>query len=49
MELLIIGTIALGMVAKYIEFKLDKSIKFEKEWVSLDELPVPEKINFQTY
>ena len=41
-------TITLGILAKFFERKLEKSV-FEKEWVEVNELPVPEKLSFQAY
>lgn len=31
-------TMGLGIIAKFVEFKLDKHISFEKEWVGVEEL-----------
>lgn len=54
METVMLATIALGIIAKFVEMKLEKST-FEKEWLSTDELTevVYEKnklnSNFETY
>jgi len=43
----IIATMTLGVIAKILETKLEKT--FEKEWIDVKEIPVQEKLGFEAY
>ncbi|MBN2421370.1 hypothetical protein JXB27_03775 [Candidatus Woesearchaeota archaeon] len=45
---IIMMTITLGIIAKFVERKLEKSA-FENEWVDVNEIPVQEKLEFPAY